>query len=221
VGLVRRSAGVAVCAVLAMTGAASAAAPYPPPSRGSAQVVPSHIKVGDCAVFSGDGFFPLTPVQIADNGVSAGTVTATSSGTFSERLCYSTSAKKGRHTLTGDGTGADGAPLTVSAVLIVEGGRQSNANPATRPGGSASQNGGAVLGITSPQAALAGASEHAQAPLPFTPEPDSVVAAGNEGVLRAMAMCAGLGLSFVCALVLLLLLRRGHDGRRRAPAASA
>lgn len=142
----RHVLAVAVFAVLASGGNAFAAGPYPPPSKGTGTVTPSRIQVGECAVFSGDGFLPLSAVAVADNGAARGTTTARTDGTFSMRLCYATDADRGRHDLTGSGTGADGQPLTVYAMLIVEGVQQSAANPVTRPGGAASGRAGGAAG---------------------------------------------------------------------------
>jgi len=196
---------VAAAAGLALlgTGVAQAAGPYPPPSKGTGRVDPSHIKAGECAVFSGDGFAPLSPVAVSDNGVSRGSTTASSSGTFSIQLCYPTNASKGRHNLAGSGTGADGNPLTVYAVLIVEGVRQSASNPATQTGGQAasgdSTGGSPVIGGTSGAVAL---------PADGGSSPAAPVGSESSGTRLLALGLSAVGFAFLASLLLLLLARR-------------
>lgn len=100
---------------------ARAAGPYPPPSTGHGWVDPSHVKVGECVIFSGDGFAPGALVEIRDNGKPVGVTHAGPDGVFHFKVCFAFGDARGRHVLTGTGLGADGRPLTVSAVVIVEG----------------------------------------------------------------------------------------------------
>jgi hypothetical protein len=195
---------VAAAAGLALlgTGVAQAAGPYPPPSKGTGHVEPSRIKVGECAVFSGDGFAPATVVAVSDNGASRGTATTNEDGEFSKQLCYPSNAQRGRHDLVGSGTGSDGQPLSVYAMLIVEGVSQSAGNPGTHPGGAPNGNpgggphevnGGAVEG---PPASDGGSS------------PSAPVGSENSGTRLLLLGVAALGFAFLASLLLLLLARR-------------
>jgi hypothetical protein len=197
---------VAAAAGLALlgTGVATAAGPYPPPSKGTGRVDPSHIKAGECAVFSGDGFAPATSVAISDNGVSRGTTTTTASGTFSIQLCYATNATKGQHQLSGSGTGADGNPLTVYATLIVEGVRQSAANPATQTGGQAASAGS--TGGSSP--VIGGTSGAVGAPADGGSSPASPAGSQSSGTRLLALGLSAVGFAFLASLLLLLLARR-------------
>jgi hypothetical protein len=199
------AAAVAGLALLG-TGVAQAAGPYPPPSKGTGRVDPSHIKAGECAVFSGDGFAPSTPVAVSDNGVSRGTTMTSSSGTFSMRLCYATNATKGRHDLAGSGTGADGNPLTVYAVLIVEGVRQSASNPSTQTGGQAAS--GDSTGGSDGVPVAGGTTGAAGAPGDGGSSPATPVGSENSGSRLLLLGLTGLGFAFVASLLLLLLARR-------------
>jgi hypothetical protein len=180
--------------------------------------VPSHIKIGECAVFSGDGFAPLTSVAISDNGVGAGTAQANASGEFSKQLCYTSEAKRGRHDLAGTGRGAQGDTLTVTAVLIVEGARQSANNPSTTPGGAASGPGGGTTAtngsLAPPGSSVIGGTSGAVAEPPAEPQQGGVVPVDSStSGWRLLALgAAGLGFAFLASLLLLLISRR----RRRA-----
>jgi hypothetical protein len=112
-------------------GIASAAGPYPPPAEGSGRVSDSRVQAGACVTFSGDGFAPLAPVTVRDNGVVVGTTHADAQGQFSFKVCFAADVKTGRHLLTGTGEGAGGGSLTVSAVVYVEGVSQSAAGVGT------------------------------------------------------------------------------------------
>lgn len=225
-----RAVVAALAGTLLLGGTALAAGPYPPPSKGTGHVEPSRIKVGQCAVFSGDGFRPLTPIAVSDNGASAGTTSTDANGEFSKRLCYPSNAQRGRHNLAGSGTGSDGAPLTVHAMLIVEGVRQSASNPSTQPGGSPATgpggtrgNSGATSGGTT-GGTTSGTTGDPQAPGIVTgqdggavqapPPLDGGLASPGKGAddnsgtrLLALAL-GGLGLLFLASLLLLLLARR-------------
>jgi hypothetical protein len=189
-----RLVAAAVVGGLVLLGAstATAAGPYPPPSKGSGHVEPSRIRVGECAVFSGDGFAPATPVSVTDNGEPRGTTTSRADGTFSIRLCYSSNARRGRHDLVGTGAGAGGGTLSVSAVLIVEGVRQT---PTT-----VGNNGGAVSGEGVGGGNGTGGGTGV---LPFTGSPELLVVAA-----------AGLVAVFLASLVLLLVPRRRRRRRQ-------
>jgi hypothetical protein len=198
---------VAAAAGLALlgTGVATAAGPYPPPSKGTGRVEPSKIKVGECAVFSGDGFAPFTTVTITDNGDAAGTATTNTNGEFSKQLCYASDAKKGRHNLAGSGTGADGQPLTVTAVLIVQGVNQSAGNPATQPGGQAAS--GDSTGGSEAVPVAGGTSGAAQGP-GDPGSPATTVGAENSGTRLLALGLSAVGFAFLASLLLLLLARR-------------
>jgi hypothetical protein len=209
---------VAAAAGLALlgTGVATAAGPYPPPSKGTGQVVPSKIKVGECAVFSGDGFAPFTTVTITDNGEPAGTATTNANGEFSKELCYTSDAKKGRHDLAGSGTGADGDPLTVYAVLIVQGVNQSASNPATQSGGQAAS--GDSSGRSDAVPVAGGTSDAAQGPGAGSPgSPATTVGVENSGTRLLLLGLTGLGFAFLASLLLLLLARRRRRNEEDGP----
>ena len=109
--------------------AASADSPYPPPTaQGSGSVSPSRVQAGGCVTFTGTGFEPNTVVVIRDNGHVVGTARADSNGKFTKRVCFGASAQRGRHILTGTGSGAGGGELVVSATVFIMGVSQ-------RPGG--------------------------------------------------------------------------------------
>jgi len=191
-------------ALLLSSSVALAAGPYPPPSKGTGQVEPSKIKVGECAVFSGDGFAPFTAVAISDNGEAAGTATTNGDGTFSHQLCYESDAKKGRHDLAGSGTGADGQPLTVYAVLVVQGVNQSANNPATQPGGQAATSDG--TGGSSP--VIGGTSGAVGAPVDGGSSPAAPVGSESSGTRLLALGLSSVGFAFLASLLLLLLARR-------------
>lgn len=215
------SAAVAGLALLG-TGVAQAAGPYPPPSKGTGHVNPSRIKVGECTVFSGDGFAPLSSVAVSDNGSARGSARADSSGAFSIRLCYTTNDTRGRHDLAGSGTGSDLSPLTVTAVLIVEGVRQSPGNHSTVPGGqpatgpgsaggtagrSGSTGAAAAPGTVTPQGASgsssAGSADDVVAGNPILP-----VGGSNSGLRLVLLVLTSLGFALATCFALLLLARR-------------
>ena len=191
---------------------ALAANPYPPPSKGTGTVTPSHIKVGECAVFSGDGFAPAATVAVTDNGASSGSAVTDVNGQFSKQLCYTSDAKKGRHDLAGTGRGSQGDTLEVTAVLIVEGARQSASNPTTAQGGAPA---GRSSGPSSPSTAVvAGETSGAVQEPPAEPQAGGLapVDSSSSG-LRLLALGAG-GLAFAILASLLLLLisrRRRRD----------
>lgn len=188
---------------------AQAAGPYPPPSKGTGRVEPSRIKVGECAVFSGDGFAPVTSVAVSDNGSARGTATTDVAGEFSKRLCYGSDARRGRHDLAGSGTGSDGSPLTVYAVLIVEGINQSASNPGTQPGGAAASSGDTTGGsVIVPVAG--GTTGGVEAPVAEGGSTGSTVPAGteNSGTRLLLIGLAALGFAFLASLLLLLIARR-------------
>jgi hypothetical protein len=189
---------------------ALAAGPYPPPPQGTGRVDPSRIKVGQCAVFSGDGFMPATTVTVRDNGVVRGTTLTTSAGTFSFQLCYSSESQKGRHDLAGSGTGADGAPLTVYAVLIVQGVNQSRSNPSTRSGGQAASGTTGDSATSTGATVESGSTGAVQLPPAEAPANGSTVPAGeeNSGARLIILGLTGLGFAFLASLLLLLLARR-------------
>lgn len=118
---------------------AGAAGPYPPPNDESGEVNDSRVEAGSCVVFSGDGFQAGTEVTITDNGDFVTTSRANSEGEFAEEVCFDASARRGQHTLRGTGLGADGQPLTVSAVVYVTGVSQ---RPGTGPGRGTGTDGG-------------------------------------------------------------------------------
>lgn len=202
-----------VAAFLA-SGIASAANPYPPPSSGSGRVDPSRIRLGECAVFSGDGFMPGGAVAVEDNGSSAGGAIADPEGRFSKRLCYGTDDKPGRHVLTGTGSASAGGSLSVSAVLIVEGGRRyagASDSPTTGADGNAAAPGsGSVeqpVGITEPGAVAGpgpGADDNVRAPL----------SGDNTGAWRLAAGVFLVAAALLASCWLLLLLRRDRRSRR-------
>jgi len=186
---------------------ALAAGPYPPPPKGTGRVEPSRISVGQCAVFSGDGFAPATPVTISDNGVVRGTTTTSAQGTFSFQLCYPSDAQKGRHDLAGAGTGAGGGPLTVYAVLTVTGVKQSPGNPSTQSGGgpSTSTTGGTT---TDPEAVNGTTGALAEGPVVNEGSPTVPVGTENSGTRLIALGLTGLGFAFLASLLLLLIARR-------------
>jgi hypothetical protein len=188
---------------------ALAAGPYPPPPKGTGRVDPSRIAVGECAVFSGDGFAPSTAVTVSDNGVVRGTTTTSGSGTFSFQLCYPSDAQKGRHDLAGAGTGAGGTPLTVYAVLTVTGVKQSRSNPTTQSGGTASSTTGGPTSTSTDPEAQSGTTGAVQES-PAVNEGASVVPAGteNSGTRLIMLALGGVALAFLASMLLLLLARR-------------
>jgi hypothetical protein len=209
---------VAAAAGLALlgTGVAAAAGPYPPPSKGTGQVVPSRIKVGECAVFSGDGFAPVSEVTVRDNGVVAGTATTNTDGEFSKQLCYGSDAQRGRHDLAGSGTGSDGQPLTVYAVLIVQGVNQSAGNPNTQPGGQAAS--GDSTGGSDAVPVSGGTSDAAQGPGPGSPgSPATNVGVESSGTRLLLLGLTGLGFAFLASLILLLLARRRRRTEDEGP----
>lgn len=115
-------------ALLQLAPVAFAAGPYPPATaEGSATVSQSRVEAGGCVTFRGTGFAPGTAVLIRDTPAGAargrvvGTVRADKSGDFSTRVCFGASARRGRHTVSGTGTGAGGGSLTVSADVWVTG----------------------------------------------------------------------------------------------------
>jgi hypothetical protein len=195
---------------LGLAAPALAAGPYPPPPKGTGRVDPSRIKVGECATFSGDGFQGTTPVTISDNGVVRGSTTTTGSGTFSYTLCYTSDAQKGRHDLAGSGTGADRNPLTVYAVLIVQGTQQSAGNPTTRSGGSASATTGDAGGSTTDPTVVSGTTGAIQAPVAGGTSGGTAVPVGaeNSGTRLILLALTGLGFAVLASLLLLLLARR-------------
>lgn len=221
-------AGLVAVATLLSAGPALAKNPYPPPSHGSATVVPSRIQAGQCAVFSGTGFMPGTTVAIADNGASAGTALADVNGDFSKQICEGANAKRGKHTLTGSGTGSDGNPLTVSAVLTVTGVKQSASSTTTSPQGSSSDPEGTATGpqanTSSPQGSLTGSTTGglgAPPPVSGLGTESQVPAAGSNSGTHLLAYgLSGLGFAFLASLLILLLerRRRGGDGTSAAPA---
>ena len=215
---------VAAVAGLALlgTGVAHAAGPYPPPSKGTGHVEPSRIKVGECAVFSGDGFAPLTAVAVSDDGTAAGTTTTNTNGEFSKRLCYGSDAQRGRHDLGGSGTGSDGQPLTVYAVLIVEGVSQSAGNPATQQGGQAasgnSNSNSSSTGGSQAVPVSGGTSDAAVgAPADGASSPTSPAGAENSGTRLLLLGAAALGFAFLASLLLLLLARRRRRPQDAGP----
>ena len=204
-------AGVALGATPAL-----AAGPYPPPSQGTGTVEPSHIKIGECATFSGDGFAPLTSIAVGDNGADAGTTTTDVNGQFSKQLCYPSGSKKGRHDLTGTGSGSQGDTLTVTAVLIVEGASQSASNPSTAQGGSAgpaagTSGSGPSSSVTAPTAVVGGTSSAVREP-PAVPQQGSVTPVSDStSGLRLIALGAtGLGFALLASLLLILISRRSR-----------
>jgi hypothetical protein len=204
---------VAAAASLALlgTGVAQAAGPYPPPSKGTGHVEPSRIKIGECAVFSGDGFAPLTTVAVSDNGAARGTATTNANGEFSKQLCYPSGSKRGRHDLAGSGTGSDGQPLTVYAVLIVEGVSQSAGNPGTHAGGGPNQSSGAT-----PTEVNGGAAEAPPATDGGTSS-TAPVGSENSGTRLLLLGVAALGFAFLASQLLLLLARRRNRREDDAP----
>lgn len=206
-----RFSAAVLAGTLLLSGSALAAGPYPPPSKGTGHVEPSRIRVGECAVFSGDGFAPLTTVAVSDNGASRGTATSNLDGEFSKQLCYGSNAKRGRHNLAGSGAGSDGSALTVYAVLIVEGVQQSASNPGTAPGGAAGSAAGGTTGDSAVPSIITGGTTGAvEAPVPVDggSEPTASPAAENSGTRLLLLGLTGLGLAFLASLLLLLIARR-------------
>lgn len=201
---------VAGLLALGVAAPAMAAGPYPPPPKGTGRVEPSRIAVGQCAVFSGDGFAPATPVTISDNGVVRGTTATTAQGTFSFQLCYPSDAQKGRHDLAGAGTGAGGSPLTVYAVLIVTGVKQSSNNPSTQSGGapSSSTTGGTSTTTTDPEAVNGTTGALAEGPVVNEGAPTVRAGTENSGTRLIALGLTGLGFAFLASLLLLLIARR-------------
>lgn len=138
--------------VLAFVGVARGSADnYPLPTHGDGTVSRSVVHVGECTVFSGGGFKPHSTVTITDNGKVLGTTQTDRNGNFSYTVCYSTDSTLGRHTLTGSGTGANGAARTVSAVVTVVGAEslpvKSDAGTDNGDGGGLPFTGADILGL--------------------------------------------------------------------------
>lgn len=219
--LTRRALVLGTTLLALVSGAATAAGPYPPPSSGSASVNPSRIKPGQCTTFSGNGMAPGAAVEVADDGIPAGSATATQGGTFKLRLCYGTDARTGQHVISGTGRSPEGPLRTVSAVLTITGVEQS----AGGTGGSAAGavRGGSAGGTSAPGTAVSAPGVGVSAPEAVAGDPgvlprtaDGLVAAGGPQGSRFFDGLAGLGaflgalLALVAAAWLLLLL-----GRRR------
>jgi hypothetical protein len=238
----RRAALLAAAVVALMpVGVAAAAGPYPPPSSGSASVNPSRIKPGQCTNFSGDGFAPDTALSIADNDVPKTTTTSDKNGKFKIRMCYSTDASKGEHELSATGTGSQGDPLRVSAILTITGGEQSNpstngSQDVSAPGSSSTGSSSAAGGSTSagaPGTANPGttvttldASEAVPGSLPRTA---SGALAGGTSALPFLDLDGLAALGFMTALtaltvglcMLLLVMERRRRQQREASLALA
>jgi hypothetical protein len=211
------SGALVASTLLLGAGPALAAGPYPPPSKGTGHVDPSKIKAGECAVFSGDGFFPFKSVAVSDNGEARGSATTDVNGEFSKQLCYASNAKRGRHNLAGSGTGSFGDPLTVYAVLIVQGVSQSASNPSTHQGGAAASTG--TTGGSSATVVSGGTSGAVQAP-PAVEVPAgsaSPVASANSGTRLIMFGVTCLLLAFLMSMLLLLIARRRRRSENDAP----
>jgi hypothetical protein len=220
------------CAVVAGTlllgaGPALAAGPYPPPSKGTGHVEPSRIHVGECAVFSGDGFADRTTVSISDNGTSRGTAVTNDEGEFSKQLCYPQGSQLGRHDLAGSGTGSEGDQLTVYAVLIVQGGPGGSSDSAvegtTSGSGTGSGTGTGTGGgnqatvdegsaVTNPDsAATTGGSSSGTSGATDASSSSGVF---GSGLIAIPALGIGIALA---ALLLLLLYKRRRDNGRDEP----
>lgn len=205
-----------VVLVLFLGGAAFAANPYPPPASGSARVDPSRIRVGECAVFSGDGFASESAVAVDDNGVAAGTARADARGRFSKQLCYGADARRGRHVLTGTGTAPGNQPLSVSAVLIVEGVRQNAGGPSGSSGGSVAEGESGSSGNKAPDGSagpggVVGINEPGAVSGPGVPPGSNAgtpVEGDNVGLWRIGAGLLGLLVAMALSWWLLLLARR-------------
>ena len=141
--------GVGLAMVL-LTAPIAAAASYPPPSDNNGTVTPSRIQAGECAVFSGGGFEPLSAVAVTDNNESRGTAQTDEQGSFAKELCYDVTTPAGQHHLKGTGDKAgNGGRRTVTAELFVEGVSQSSS-----PGNHGSGKNVAFTGATGLGAAL-------------------------------------------------------------------
>lgn len=180
---------------LGLTVPSASAADYPLPTRGTGMVSPTNVQAGQCVTFSGGGFAPLTPITIQDDGVVVGHTTSDAQGNFSTRVCFSTQAKHGRHTLTATGLGANGAERTVTAYVRVVGGARVSGQAESAASTNGVYGGGNV----------SGAGGGNVGGLPFT---------GSD--IREMVLFGLVLLSFGAVLT-----RRGHAARSRRRAARA
>lgn len=135
-----------VCSVaLGLSSGVATAADYPLPTTGDGQVDATLVAAGDCVTFSGGGFLRGSTVTVRDNGSGVGTAQVDQSGRFSFVVCFGTNAALGRHTLTGSGTGANGAARVVSAVVTVHG--VTTTQPVAGAGGGNGSGGGGGGGL--------------------------------------------------------------------------
>ena len=134
--------------VLLGGGAAPALAEdYPLPTHGQGKVDKTRVVAGECVIFSGDGFKPGTPLTITDDGTEVATTTADANGEFSTQVCFSTTARLGRHVLMAEGIGANGAARDVTATTTVVGASSTRPPPGGSTGGSGTGTGTGTGGI--------------------------------------------------------------------------
>lgn len=110
--------GALLLAVLAFVSPASAQDGYPDTdtSAGTGTVSDTAVAVGEAVSFGGSGFAAAATLDLAVNGVSAGTVTATASGAFNAELEVTDC---GVNTLSATGEGASGERRVVSSSVTV------------------------------------------------------------------------------------------------------
>jgi hypothetical protein len=106
---------------LASTPQAKSPPPYPPPTVGKGRVNKTTVRAGQCVVFSGGGFHPRAILSIRDQGVQVTKMRANKKGDFQVKVCFSTSARLGHHTICARGRGANLAGREVCAVVTVVG----------------------------------------------------------------------------------------------------
>jgi hypothetical protein len=135
--LALRALAGALVLLLGVGAAPARAEDYPLPTHGKGKVDRTRVPVGECVNFSGDpgGFKPGATLTIKDDGVVVGTTTADAQGEFTFQVCFATNAHLGRHVLTAEGIGANGAFRDVTATVTVVGASTTRPPPGSTTGG--------------------------------------------------------------------------------------
>ena len=101
--------------------------PQYPPGKCQLRLSRSVVGVGGSLVVSGAGFVSGAQVVVRAAGVSLGTVSADTGGSFSADVVIPASVAPGTHEVTASGAGADGGTQVLSASLTVTGARTQTA----------------------------------------------------------------------------------------------
>jgi hypothetical protein len=213
-------------------GPAQAAGPYPPdPSEVQVTVDRTRVQAGGCVNVLGNGFKPGTQVRVSDDGRFVGVATVNAQTRFTRQVCFSASAKRGRHTLTADGFEVHGYAASGSAAVTVLGIAVSNpSNPPGGGNGNGNGNGGGNGNGTGGFNGTGGTTGDTGVTIPPTASPEPTASASPEPVTTtepnaggplqggeddglSKLMAAGLGLLALLLLAGLfgLLARRRRD----------